>query len=298
MYKNMYCDIHIPLTLGLWRCNAHEHVLWYTYAIDFGAQICNSNVASHRAVVVTTTTTMPQAPRYKTITKVKSKALPPHYKSPPTPAPTRLTIPKAQFEQWVQSQLWVTVKAPPPLKALCPQHTPIKHVTFQDQQPPPPPPPTPPPRPIPKPAPKPKPRAPKPPPPLYVPPKHPPPQHHHLSPAIEAIQITLSNFNSQPAMTPPPPPLPTVPPPSAPLAHPSNPAVRQTAQHHLRSPPELHHSNPVSPYFGHWWLSPRLLHHSFPCSMPSPLIPRLQWQQLRPSQHSITTTPGGIHSVQ
>ena len=219
---------------------------------------------------------MPQAPRYKTINKVKSKALPPHYKSPPTPAPPPLPKPKAQFEQWVQSQLWVTVKAPPPLKALCPQHTPIKFVTFQDQQPPPPPPTPPPPRPIPKPAPKPKPVIPKPPPLGYVPPKHPPPQHHHLSPVCEAIQITLSNFHSQPAITPPPPPLPTVPPPSAPLTNPSNPAVRPAAQHHLRSPPELHHSNPLSPYFGHWWLSPRLLHNTFPCSMPSPLIPRLQ----------------------
>ena len=206
---------------------------------------------------------MPQAPQPKTINKIKAKALPPHYKSPPTPAPTPRTIPKAQIGQYIQSQLWVTVKAPPPLKALCPQHTPTKHVTFQDQQSPTPPP-TPPPRPIPKPAPKPKPVVPKPPPLGYVPPKHPPPQHHHLSPVCEAIQITLSNFYSQL------PPLPTVPPPSAPLTNPSNPAVHQSAQHHLRSP--LH----ISPYFGDWWLSPRLLHNTFPCSMPSPLIPRLQ----------------------
>ena len=223
---------------------------------------------------------MPQRPRSKAPpTKVKSKALPPVYKSSPTPAP-QLTQHHTSMSkaQWVQHCLWIEVKAPPPPKALCPQHTPIKRVTFQDQQPimdilvkPPPP------NILVKPPPpqytaqSPKPPPPKPPPLGFVPPKHPPPQHHHLSPPPPAMPPP-----PPPAMPPPPPPLPTVPSPSAPPPHPSNPAVLQKAQHYCSSPPESHHSNPLSPYYGHWWLSPRLLHLAFPSPMQSLLLPRLQ----------------------
>ena len=220
---------------------------------------------------------MPQPPRSKVPPNTekagwcKVKTIPPHalvYKRCPL-TPPLLTIPKAQ---WTQHCLWVQVKAPPPPKTLCPHHVPIKRVTFQYQQPlmdilvkpPPPPPPTP------------KPPPPKPPPLGYVPPKHPPPQPKPPPPSIESLFSTVSNLHSQPAMPPPPPPLPTIPSPSALQPHPSNPAVCQKRQHYRRSPSEYDHSNPSSPYFGHWWLSPRLLHQAFPCPMPSLLLPRLQ----------------------